>query len=197
LSNNKDYTYVDDGFYSGIDPHSGMNLAILGASGSLGLLSQTLTTDLGQTYLLSVWLDSPDGLAPNEFFINWNGITNYDQIDMPAFGWTNLQFFVTATSTNTILTLGFQDDPSYLGLDNVSVVPITKTLLKAVPKTDGIFQFVGNVLPGLNYQVQYKTNLTQSNWLNWGGNMSVTNGNLTIFDVTTNSQTFYRVLLVP
>ena len=53
--------------------NSGQYGALLGPAGSPGFLSQTVPTVPGQTYLLSLWLDSPDGLAPNEFLAAWNG----------------------------------------------------------------------------------------------------------------------------
>lgn len=101
--------------------HSGLYGALLGSSGSLGYLSQTLATVPGQVYLLSLWLDSPDGLSPNEFMVGWNGTPLLDQTDIGAIGWTNLQFYVTATGTNTVLEFGFRDDQSFLGLDDIAV----------------------------------------------------------------------------
>jgi len=110
--------------------HSGQWGARLGPSGSLGYLSQTVPTAAGQAYLLSLWLDSPDGKTPNEFSVAWNGTLLFDQIDLGKIGWTNLQFTVTATGQGSILQLGFRDDPSFLGLDDVSLVPIqTQTLV--------------------------------------------------------------------
>ena len=102
--------------------HSGTYGAEFGAVGSLGYLSQTLATTPGTSYLLSFWLDSPDGETPNEFQVSWNGTMLLDETDLPAFGWTNIQFVVTATNASTILQFGFQDDPTELGLDDVSVV---------------------------------------------------------------------------
>jgi uncharacterized repeat protein (TIGR03803 family) len=104
--------------------YSGTYGALLGAKGSLGYLSQSLPTVPGQTYLLSMWLDSPDGISPNEFLVDWNGTVVIDQTNLVAFGWTNLQFFVTATDTNTLLQFGFRDDESFLGLDNIQVTPL-------------------------------------------------------------------------
>ena len=101
--------------------HSGTYGALLGSSGSLGYLSQTLPTVPGQLYLLSLWLDSPDGLSPNEFMVGWNGTPVFDQTDIGAIGWTNLQFYLTATGTNTVVEFGFRDDESYLGLDDIAV----------------------------------------------------------------------------
>ncbi len=104
--------------------YSGTYGAQLGPSGSLGFLSQTLTTTPGQTYLLSLWLDSPNGSSPNAFQVSWNGTNVFNQTNIAAIGWTNLQFTVVATTASTSLQFGFQDNPSYLGLDDISVVNI-------------------------------------------------------------------------
>ncbi|HSY17576.1 MAG TPA: choice-of-anchor tandem repeat GloVer-containing protein [Candidatus Acidoferrales bacterium] len=119
---------ADNGSNLGGAPNSGNYDASFGTVGSLGYLSQTLATTPGQTYLLSFALDSPDGDTPNEFVVSWNGTNLLDETDLPAFGWTNLQFAVTATGTSTVLQFGVQDDPSNLGLDDVSVVATTTGL---------------------------------------------------------------------
>jgi hypothetical protein len=103
--------------------HSGTYGAKLGPSGSLGFISQTLPTTPGQNYYLSLWLDSPNGSGPNEFQVSWNGTVIFDQTNIGAIGWTNLQFAVVPTGTNTVLQFGFQDNPSYLGLDDISLTP--------------------------------------------------------------------------
>lgn len=105
--------------------HSAAHGAQCGPGGSLGILSQTLSTVPGAAYLISVWLDSPDGAAPNEFMVEWNGSVLYDAANLAALNWTNLQFLVNATGTSTVLAFGFRDDPSYLGLDDVTVTGFT------------------------------------------------------------------------
>jgi hypothetical protein len=42
-----------------------------------------------------------------------------------SLGWTNLQFMVSATAASTVLQFGFQDDPAYLALDDVTVTAFT------------------------------------------------------------------------
>jgi hypothetical protein len=102
--------------------HSGRYGAELGPYGGLGYLSQAVPTVAGSNYWVSLWLDNPSGGTPNEFQVMWNGTVLYDGLNLPAVGWTNLQFVVTATSGSDILQLGFRQDPSYLGLDDVSVI---------------------------------------------------------------------------
>jgi uncharacterized repeat protein (TIGR03803 family) len=98
--------------------------AMCGPSGALGNLSQSVPTTPGATYLLSLWLDSPDGLGPDEFTVTWDGNALFDQVNLPAIGWTNLQFTVTASGSATSLELGFRDDQTFLGLDAISLKPL-------------------------------------------------------------------------
>ncbi len=190
---------------SGISPHSGSHFAALGAESSLGYLSQTLQTVPNQPYLLSLWLNSPTvrgGNTPNEFSVSWNGNTLFDQINIPSIsGWTNLQFIVVATGSSTVLQFGERDDPWYLGLDDVSVTPIPAATFQptTVAKTNNNLKFNWNAMTGLVYQVQFKTNLLQTNWVVL---KSITATNTTVTFVDTNPitgfpQKFYRLLLLP
>jgi hypothetical protein len=111
--------------FTGVDasPHSGTFAAFLGPVGSLGFLSQTLPTTPGQTYNLGFFLQS-DGGTPNEFQVSWNGGVISDQLNLPAFGYTERDFLnLLATSSTTPLVFGFRDDPGFLHLDDVAVNP--------------------------------------------------------------------------
>ena len=55
--------------------HSGTYAAFLGPVGSLGYLSQILTTSPGGIYDLSFWLENGGG-TPNEFQVTWGGTLN-------------------------------------------------------------------------------------------------------------------------
>jgi len=103
-------------------PYSGNYLALMGNVGGLGTLSQTVSTSAGATYFLSMRLGS-DGGAPNEFRVDWNGATLYDQTDLPSTSGTYqfLSFFVLGTGSDT-LTLSNRNDPGFLALDDVSLV---------------------------------------------------------------------------
>jgi hypothetical protein len=118
-SGNTEFTSVSAN--NSLYAHSGNFGTQLGPVGSLGFISQTLSTKPGQTNFLSLWLDSPDGLSPNEFKVFWNRVIIFDQTNIGAIGWTNLQFAVVSTETNTVLRFGFRDDSSYLGLDDITV----------------------------------------------------------------------------
>ena len=95
-----------------------------GAAGALGYISQNIPTWPGQPYLVSCWLNSPDGQTPSEFKATWSGQTLVDESNLGASGWTNLHFVAMNTSTSNTLQLGLRDDPSLLGLDEISVASI-------------------------------------------------------------------------
>ena len=62
----------------------------------------------GQSYLLSLWLYSPDGKVPNEFQVSWNGQVFSDHVNLGALGWTNLAYLVTATNAGSVVQIGFR-----------------------------------------------------------------------------------------
>jgi hypothetical protein len=203
---------VDNGSNSGISPHSGTYFAALGHPSTLGYLTQTVPTVANQAYLLSLWLKSPNaatasgGLVssntPNEFSVSWNGNTLFDQTNIPQIrSWTNLQFIVTASGTGTVLQFGERVDPWYLGLDDVSVTPIPAATFQpsTVMKTNNNFTMTWPALTGLVYQVQFKTNLLQTNWVVLKS-ITATNTVITFVDtnpVTGSPQKFYRLRLLP
>jgi PKD repeat protein len=173
--------FVDNGSQSGIKPLSGGYLAALGPVGSLSYLSQTVATSAGAAYLLSLWLDSPDGQTPNEFLVSWNGNTLFDETNIPAIGWTNLQFWVAATATNTVLSFGFRDDPGYLGLDDVSVAPASFGMGSVQVSGTNLVLAGTNGLAGGTYYVLTSTNLLLplSQWTRVATNILSTSGNFT------------------
>ena len=184
-----------------INPHSGNSMALLATAGSLGYLSQTLSTSPGTRYFLSCWLNSPDGLTPNGFRVSWNGSLLSDWANIPAVpgtGWTNLAFIVTATGSSSVLQFTFQDDASYMALDDVSLMPVPAPSVGMAALSGGNLGFTWNAMTGLVYQVQYKTNLAQPGWLNLGAPIPGTNVFVTASDaVGANPQRFYRLSILP
>lgn len=177
--------------------HSGTYGAELGPVGSTGFLSQTVATSPGQSYLLSFWLNS-SGQMFDEFLAAWNGTNLFDQTDIATGGWTNLQFIATATQSSTLLQFGFRNDPNYFGLDDISVAPVFGLAFQSVAKTGGTLALTWIAQSGRVYQMQYKTNLTQTNWLNLGAALTATNSTATASDaVGPSRQRFYRVAQLP
>ncbi len=177
--------------------HSGRYGAALGSQYTLGYLSQTLSTSPGQLYFVSFWLGSPDGYVPNQFMAIWDGNTLFSQSNLPRFGWTNLTFTVTASSSSTVLQFGCLDQPKFLGLDDVSVVPIVPPQFRNASRISGTFICQWTAVPGLSYQVQYKTNLAQTSWANLGGLITATNSLASISDSSSDQNRFYRILISP
>ena len=183
-----------------VAPHSGQYAAVFGQVGSPAYLSQTVLTVPGQAYLLSFWLANPTGGTPSQFLLNWitsPSTTNtlISQTNLNAFGWTNEEFVVVATGTNSVLQFGFRDDPKYLGFDDVSLIPVPTPVLEPAAAADGTLTFSWVAFPGLKYQVQYATNLTPANWINLGTPITASNAiGAAAISVGADMQGFYRVM---
>jgi subtilase family serine protease len=191
--------FVDSGSY--ITPHSGSYAAALGEVGTtLATLSQTLATSVGQTYLLSLWLDSPNvnSSTPNKFTVAWNGVTLFNKSNIGRIGWTNLQFTVKSTAASTVLQFGARDDNYYLGLDDVSVMPLFPPSLTVQPTnvtvaagSNTTFVTTANGSSPLTYQWR-KNNVSLANV---GDISGVTSNVLTLTSVTTNNDGNYSLVV--
>jgi subtilase family serine protease len=180
--------------------HAGSYGAELGPSGALSYLSQNLATTPGANYLLSCWLANPKTGTPNQFLVQWNGATIYNQTNLSALAWTNLQFLVTATGTSTPLQFGFRNDPAYFGFDDVSVTPLAPAAFMSTIRAANNFQLAWNTTTGIVYQVQYKTNLLQANWINLGAATTAKTTSLTVTDTNAflnSPRRFYRLVVQP
>jgi hypothetical protein len=102
--------------------NSGNDYASLGPIGSLGYLSQTLSTIAGQSYQLSYYLFSDGGL-PNAFQTLLNGATLAIQTNIPSQPYTQYSFNFVGTGSDEV-KLGFQNNPGFLRLDDVSVTAV-------------------------------------------------------------------------
>lgn len=197
--------------------HSGNRSAMLGQQISPGYLSQILPTTAGQTYQLSLWLANPKSTrspTPNEFSVLWEGNPIFDQSNLPFTNWMNLRFNVTATANGSSLQLGFRCDPFWIGLDDVTVKPVPPPFLSAIAQKlvapagtnvsavnagAAVFNFTFAVTAGYNYQIQWKTNLLQPDWSDYGDPIKATNEILNYSDTKTVAfpQKFFRLKLVP
>jgi subtilase family serine protease len=181
--------------------HSGNYGAFLGDI-QVATLSQTLNTFPGQLYLLSFWLNNPVSGSVQQFLVNWN--TNspavnriYYLTNPPVLPWTNLTFVVAATGTNTTLQFGAENDPNGFGLDDVTVTPVPAVLFQSATETNRAIQFTWDALNGLVYQLQYKTNLAQTGWLNLGAAITATNSTVIATNlIGPDPRRFYRLQLV-
>jgi PKD repeat protein len=161
--------------------HSGTYGAELGPVGTLGFLSQAIPTIPGRSYLVSLWLDSPDGDTPNEFSVAWGGTTLFDGVNLPALGWTNLQFVVVASTSTTTLRLGFRDDPSYLGVDSIGVFPLQPVVASVSVSGRTLLLNAHNGLEGHTYSVLRSSNpsLPLNQWTSIATNVLNASGDFT------------------
>ncbi len=89
----------------------------------------------------------------------------------------------------------------------ITTIPITgvRQVVSSMPppifqhliQTNGVLTLNWSAVPGLNYQLQYSTNLSKTNWFNLGSLVSATNSSISVSDSKTNTQRFYRVVLQP
>jgi hypothetical protein len=127
-NDNLSFVYSSDPLYG---PHSGTYEALLGAYGSDGTLSQTISDVAGQTLQLVYWIAS-DGNAPNDFSALWNGnvIAGSALSNVGKTGYVEYIFKVIATGSD-VLAFNERNDNGFLSLDDVSlnVVPEPGTLV--------------------------------------------------------------------
>jgi len=93
------------------------------------------------SYSISFWLSS-DGGTPNEFDAEFNGVTLFDQTNIPASGYTQITLSGAASGSSTALTFSFRDDPGFLFLDDIVVTrapePASLALLAAALSGFGV-----------------------------------------------------------
>lgn len=119
-SGNQGFTSVTS---SPSNVRSGTFAAFLGPIGSDGVLSQTLATTPGKTYIVSFSIQSDGGFV-NDFNASWGGIQFFSQTNIPrgTGQYETFTFTEVAQGPSTLLQLGFRNDPGFLGLDDVSVI---------------------------------------------------------------------------
>jgi hypothetical protein len=176
--------------------HSGLYGAFLGDN-QTATFSQTLATIPGQNYLLSFWLDNPVSGSVQQFAVNWNTTTLVSLSAPPAFSWTNFQFIVTGAGSGSVLQFAAENDPSYFGLDDVTVTAIPALTLRAATEVTNGFSLTWNTASGLVYQVQFSTNLLQPDWVNLGQPLFATGNSMTVSDTGSSPQRFYRLVVSP
>ncbi len=88
----------------------------------------------------------------------------------------------------------------FFSATNVVVSPPKFTLatVSNVPPGGRTLNFTWSAVAGRKYQLQFKTNLTQTTWSNLNSSIAASNSTVTVSDgINTNAQRFYRVILLP
>jgi hypothetical protein len=180
--------------------HSGTYGAFLGDT-QLATLSQTIPTIPGNSYLLSFWLNNPTTGTGQTFVVNWGannpGLTTVYNLSVPpVLAWTNLQFVLTASGTNTTIEFGAENDPAGFGLDDVSLKPLPAIGFHSIGRSNGGIELSWAGANGVSYQLQYSTNLLQGPWIDVGGSVAGKGTTITVTDstlLTNATQRFYRL----
>lgn len=179
--------------------HSGLYGAYLGQWPTDGSLSQAVATEAGQKYVVSFWLTSVPYLGvtiPNDFTAKWNGSTLYAQTNLAAFGWTNLQYLVPATSASTKLEFDFNNVPGAFGLDDISVENATP-VFQSVGMGEGTITFTWSTVASFAYQIQSATNFDNPIWTTNSTPITANGSIMTVSEpMGSTPQRFYRVILL-
>ena len=105
-------------------------------------------------------------------------------------------YAVCATGSGVIFVADTYNDTIRAGTPLYPLPPVPN--VSTMSHTANTFGFSWSAQPGLFYQIQFKTNLPQGNWITLLGSTLATNWQMPFVDtVATNSQGFYRVLVLP
>jgi len=139
LSGSNNYDHVEASGSFGYNVEDGNDYANLYADTTFGYLSQTISTNIGDSYQLTYYLAS-DGDTPTGFQAIVGGTTLSNLTNIGSQSYTEYTFNFTATSTTTQIEFGAYDG-SYLqnglALDNVSVVDTGAASSVPEPLTTG------------------------------------------------------------
>lgn len=110
--------------------HTGIYAASFGSlSPEENDLSQTLSTQSGQQYLLTFFAQTPEFNippgSPNELSVYFDGNLIAGPVTVPDDpGYEQYSYMVTATSNTALLRFTISNDPDYTQLDDISVVAV-------------------------------------------------------------------------
>ena len=115
---------VSGAYYEYSGAQDGTYYVAAGPTESLGIISQSFADTPGAQYVFSFYLNAV-GDNPSEFVAYWNGTPVLDLSNPDTGGVWTLESFTETGSGHDSIGFGFQDDPAYIALDNVSVASTT------------------------------------------------------------------------
>ena len=164
---------------------------------------QAVTT-LSQAMILGFWWSvssqSPDLL---QFMLDGGGHGYNASIAGEAVGWQYVQFYLPAGQHTLLWTYSKSSDDLPTGIpfsdsgwvDEVTLTPYPLApVFQSVIRTNNVITLTWSYHVGSNYVVQYKTNLSQTNWTELFGTFPYGSASDT---VGPDPQRFYRVVLLP
>jgi hypothetical protein len=135
--------------------------------------------------------------TPNDFSAKWDGSALFTQTNLDAFGWTNLQFVVSATSASSTLEFDFNEVPGAFGLDDVRVETVPAPVAQSASISGGMITFTLGSVANVSYQIQSASDLSNPTWTDVGPPVIASGDQLSVSEpVSGGSQQFYRVIMV-
>ena len=178
--------WVNNGFNEVILPHSGQYDAIFQCDegGPDAYLSQTLLTVPGANYLLSFWV-TKFTYDSGDLSVLWDGKTIYDQGNEESSyypTWTNMQFLVSATQTNTVLEFDMVSFEDTYFFDDISVVAVPPAITSINLSGTNLVFHGTNGVAGAAIYVLTSTNVAQpiNQWIPVATNVLGASGNFSI-----------------
>lgn len=106
------------------NPHSGNYDAFFGANQGLNdTLSQQVLTQPGVRYDFNFWVNNSEGDLSSFLTVSWDGNPLLQITPSNSnFGWSNFDFSVIATGVTATISFAGRNAPSFVDLDDVSVV---------------------------------------------------------------------------
>jgi hypothetical protein len=107
--------------------HSGTWAVTTGPVGILGRVAQIVNTTAGMDYVFSFWF-SNDGGTPNALHVDFDGVQVFAVDNEGAHGYQQISIHVTASHDgDTGIVFNTQQDPAFLHIDDVCLIPHTGT----------------------------------------------------------------------
>ena len=78
-----------------------------------------------------------------------------------------------------------------------ALAPLPSPSFLSFARNAGGFTLNWSAVAGISYQMQYSSTLGTTNWTNFGSSIIASNSVVSASDSFTNSQRFYRVLVLP
>lgn len=169
----------------GHNSNNALGLGLIGGGTAVNGLQQTVATNIGSVYQLSFWLKG-SGLPNKLLTAVAGGITILQLINVNLGSYVQFTATFTATSTTTIIEILGDNNPSYLFVDDVSLVQCSSCSVNVVYSGQGwsssypllVPSFISNIAPGSPIgspgtiskasDVSITSGFMSGSWINYG-----------------------------
>jgi hypothetical protein len=118
--------------------------------------------------------------------------------NLPAFGWTNMQYIVSSAGPSGTLEFDFNNTPGAFGLDDVTVQTLPAPILNSAMVSGVNIALSWSAFMNVSYQIQSRTDLAQSGWTNVGSPFLATSNLVQVsLPIGNAPKQFYRVVVSP